>query len=67
MVWTTILGYHVEASGATALTSLLLTLTLLACAGLGASGFLAWKFVIQPKRSAKLAAPVSEPGQAGSA
>lgn len=67
LVWTTIFGYHVEASGATALTSLLLTLALLACLGLGASGFLAWKFVIQPKRLAKAAASVPEPGQAESA
>ena len=68
LVWTTVLGYHVEATAATALTSLLLILTLLSCAGVGASGFLAWKYVIQPKRQAKeAAASDAEQGQTESA
>ncbi len=63
LVWTQVLGYRVEASAATPLTMWLLVLGALALGGLGGSGYLAWKYIVEPRRQAKAAetSPEAEP------
>ena len=65
LVWTTLLGYRVESTAASPLGLALLALGILSLAGLAGSGFLAWKYIIEPRRQAKLQEADSESATAG--
>lgn len=52
LVWSTLYGMRVEADALTPLTLLIHVLGALALAGLGGSGYLAWRFVWLPRKAA---------------
>lgn len=60
LVWSTLYGMRVEADALTPLTLLIHVLGALALAGLGGSGYLAWRFVWLPRKAA--AKPVGDEG-----
>ncbi len=60
LVWSTLYGMRVEADALTPLTLLIHVLGALALAGLGGSGYLAWRFVWLPRKAG--AKPVGDEG-----
>ncbi|NBU88927.1 MAG: EscJ/YscJ/HrcJ family type III secretion inner membrane ring protein [Betaproteobacteria bacterium] len=52
LVWTTVLGFRVEADAATPLRVLLSVLALLAVLGIGVASYLGWKYLYLPRKPA---------------